>query len=156
MYTCLPVSKSRLPLRPPRSVFWYCGRTGTGKAMPVTDSLHTVSVSAFPSFQPERPVTARPSQSRQMQNIDPGKLHRFKSNVSTARLTDHHGWPHRERFSVANHNDLLPLEVQYLHWLDVNRCSLNLPGSMFCQFLPAQFGTWIHGVVYFNGLGVCQ
>ena len=49
-------------------------------------------VSAFRSFQPELPVTARPSRSRQKQNIDLRKLHRFTSNVGVAPVTDHHGW----------------------------------------------------------------
>ena len=49
-------------------------------------------VSAFRSFQPELPVTARPSRSRQKQNVEPGKLHWFTSNVHTAPLTDHDGW----------------------------------------------------------------
>ena len=38
------------------------------------------------------PVTARPSRSRQKQNVDPRKLHWFTSNVGIAHLTDHHGW----------------------------------------------------------------
>ena len=49
-------------------------------------------VSTFQSFQPELPVIARPSRSRPKQNFEPGKLHRFRSNVRTAPLTDHHGW----------------------------------------------------------------
>ena len=53
---------------------------------------YTHRVSAFRSFQPELPVTARPSRSRQKQNIDLGKLHRFTTNVGIAPLTDHHGW----------------------------------------------------------------
>ena len=52
----------------------------------------TTLCTAFRSFQPELPVTARPSRSRQKQNVDPGKLHRFTSNVGIAPLTDHHGW----------------------------------------------------------------
>jgi len=53
---------------------------------------NTHRLSVFRSFQPELPVTARPSRSRQKQNIDPGKLHRFTANVGIAPLTDHHGW----------------------------------------------------------------
>ena len=41
-------------------------------------------------FSAGAPVTARPSRSRQTQNIDPGKLHRFTSNVGIAPLTGHH------------------------------------------------------------------
>ena len=46
------------------------------------------------SFQPEPPVTARPSRSRQKQNTDLRKLrklHRFTSNVGIIPVTDHHG-----------------------------------------------------------------
>ena len=43
-------------------------------------------------FSAGAPVTARPSRSRQTQNIDPCKLHRFTSNIGIAPLTDHHGW----------------------------------------------------------------
>ena len=49
---------------------------------------HPHRVSAFRSFQPEFPVTARPSRSRQKQTIDPGTRHRFTPNIGT----DHHGW----------------------------------------------------------------
>ena len=45
-----------------------------------------------PKFSARAQVTARPSRSRQKQNVDPGKLHRFPSNVGIAPLTDHHGW----------------------------------------------------------------
>ena len=48
--------------------------------------------STFRSSQPELPVTARPSRSRQKQNVEPGKPHRFTSKVRIAPLTDHHVW----------------------------------------------------------------
>ena len=51
-------------------------------------------------FSAGAPVTARPSRSRQKQNIDPGKLHRFTSNVGIAPLTDHYGW-NGEAFPVS-------------------------------------------------------
>jgi len=57
---------------------------------PLSSNPHRVS--AFRSFQPELPVTPGPSRSRPKQNAEPGKLHRFTSNVRTAPLTDHHGW----------------------------------------------------------------
>ena len=64
---------------------WYvCGCRSTAA------SAHRVS--AFRSSQPELPVTARHSRSRQKQNVEPGKLHRFTSNVGIAPLTGHHGW----------------------------------------------------------------
>ena len=64
---------------------WYvCGCRSTAA------SAHRVS--AFRSSQPELPVTARLSRSRQKQNVEPGKLHRFTSNVGIAPLTDHHGF----------------------------------------------------------------
>ena len=56
-------------------------------------------VSVFRCFQPELPVTARPNRSRQKQNIDPGKLHRFTLNAGIAHLTDHHSW-NGEAFQV--------------------------------------------------------
>ena len=63
------------------------------KALRVCRSAtRTHSVSAFRSFQPELPVTARPSRSRQKQNIEQDNLHRFTSDVGMAPLTDHHGW----------------------------------------------------------------
>ena len=43
--------------------------------------LQLSRVSAFRSFQPELPITARPRRSRQKQNIDQSKLHRFTSSV---------------------------------------------------------------------------
>ena len=48
--------------------------------------------SAFRSFQPELPVTARPSPSWQKRNVGLDKLHRFKSNIGITHLTDHCGW----------------------------------------------------------------
>ena len=45
-----------------------------------------------PKFSAGAPVIARPSWSRQKQNIDLGKLHRFTWNLAIAPLTDHHGW----------------------------------------------------------------
>ena len=45
-----------------------------------------------PKFSARAQVTARPSRSRQKQNIHLGKLHRFTSNEGFASLTDHHGW----------------------------------------------------------------
>ena len=54
---------------------------------------HPHRVSAFRSFQPELPVTARPSRSRQKQTIDPGTGHRFTPNIGTDHIgTDHYGW----------------------------------------------------------------
>ena len=52
----------------------------------------THRVFSFRNFQPELPVSARPSRGRQERNISPGKLQRFTSNVGIALLTDHHGW----------------------------------------------------------------
>ena len=45
-----------------------------------------------PKFSARAQVTTRPSRSRQKQNVEPGKLHRFTSNVRIAPLTHHHGW----------------------------------------------------------------
>ena len=52
---------------------------------------NTHRVSAFRSFQPELPVTARPSRSRQKQKVDLGKPSIYVK-FGTAPLTDHHGW----------------------------------------------------------------
>ena len=52
------------------------------------------------------PVTARPSRSRQKQNVDPRKLHWFTSNVRIAHLTDHHGW----------NGEAFPCPVVYISW----------------------------------------
>ena len=83
------------------------------KALRVCRSAaRTHSVSAFRSFQPELPVTARPSRSRQKQNIDQGKLHRFTSDVGIEPLTDHHGW-NGEVFLCAGGVNFLPFGFLY-------------------------------------------
>ena len=60
-------------------------------AAPQNDRLNTSCIRVL-KFSAGAPVTARPSRSRQTQNIDPGKLHQFTSNIGIAPLTDHHGW----------------------------------------------------------------
>ena len=82
-------------------------------------------VSAFRSFQPELPVTARPSRSRQKQNIDLGKLHRLTSNVGIVPLTDHHGW----------NREVFPCPVVFISWHLVS-CTPHNQHFLFFLFRP--------------------
>ena len=70
-------------------------------------------VSAYRNVQLGAPVTARPSRSRQKQNVDPRKLHWFTSNVSIAHLTDHTGW----------NGEAYPCPVVSISWHQVS-CTL--------------------------------
>ena len=60
----------------------------------VSDGIETLVTPCIRvlKFSAGAPVIARPSRSRQTQNIDPGKLHRFTSNIGIAPLTVHHSW----------------------------------------------------------------
>ena len=57
-----------------------------GVKVSLAQSSHRVS--AFQIFQPELPVTPRPSLSRPERNVCPGELRRLKSNVGITLLTD--------------------------------------------------------------------
>ena len=59
-----------------------------------------------PKFSARAQVTARPSRSRQKQNVVPGKLHRFTSNVGIAHLTGYQGW----------NGKAFPCPVVYISW----------------------------------------
>ena len=71
-----------------------------------TAAHHITPCIRIAKFSARAPVTARPSRSRQKQNVEPGKLHRFKSNVPTAPLTGHHGW----------NGEAFPCPVVYISW----------------------------------------
>ena len=68
--------------------------TGCCLGIPMDSNQRDISTpcNRVPRFSARAPVTARPSRSRQKQNVEPGKLHRFTSNVGIAPLTDHYGW----------------------------------------------------------------
>ena len=75
------------------------------------------------------PVTARPSRSRQKQNVDPRKLHWFTSNVGIVHLTDHNGW-HGELFRVLWYKCH---DIRFLVHLTIRTFSFLI--SAFCRQL---------------------